>query len=306
MPAPQKQNPGRCRGSVRSIGLLLVQSSPRKAQTCYAKAQPLVSVKVDAPPKVDGKGEDDVWGKSRSVEVEAEDGPEINVKTVHTNDKIYFLLSWQDHTESINLDKWVFDGSKWGVKQEIRWEDEPPWEADSDHFCFQWPLKDEVLVKKFSKKGCAVFCHKPERENKRINAAHKWDELGTGGSKPARNKEGKGPKWIPKDSPNSPFLIKGQETPIDMSKIKKGDAIPGWLLARPNGSRGDITAAAKYDKGKGQWTLELSRKLVTRDPEHDVQFSDLSKTYYFGIAVWENDRLYGHTRVKKPIALKFK
>jgi len=91
-----------------------------------------------------------------------------------------------------------------------------------------------------------------------------------------------------------------------MSKIKKGDAIPGWLLARPNGSRGDIDAVAKYDKKKGQWNLELSRKLVTNDPEHDVQFSDLSKTYYFGIAVWENDRLYGHTRVKKPIALKFK
>ena len=95
-------------------------------------------------------------------------------------------------------------------------------------------------------------------------------------------------------------------TPIDMSKIKKGDVIPRWLLARPNGSRGDITAAAKYDKGKGKWTLELSRKLVTDDPEHDVQFGDLSQTYYFGIAVWENDRLYGHTRVKKPIALTFK
>ncbi len=54
------------------------------------------------------------------------------------------------------------------------------------------------------------------------------------------------------------------------------------------------------------WTLELSRNLVTNDKEHDVQFDDLSKTYYFGMAVWENDRLYGHTRVKKPIALTFK
>ena len=40
--------------------------------------------------------------------------------------------------------------------------------------------------------------------------------------------------------------------------------------------------------------------------EGEKTFNDLTKTYYFGIAVWENDKLYGHTRVKKPIALKFK
>ena len=28
--------------------------------------------------------------------------------------------------------------------------------------------------------------------------------------------------------------------------IKKGDTIPGWLLARPKGSRGNINAKGKY------------------------------------------------------------
>ena len=333
-------------------GFLVLMLTLVHAQLAFAKAIPLISVKVDTPPTLDGKGNDAAWAKTKGIEVEAEDGPEIEIKTVYTRDRVYFRMSWKDWTESINLDKWVYNGSKWGVKQEKRWEDEPPWEADSDRFCFQWPLRDEVLVKKFSKKGCAVLCHKPERENKmytngphegsdiwqwrasttnplgyaddgfldhtniskkdernadkRINAAHKWDELGTDGLAQKRNQKGKGPKWMAKTSSKAPFLIKGQEAPIDMSKIKKGDAIPGWLLARPNGSRGDIDAVAKYDKGKGRWTLELSRKLMTDDPEHDVQFGDLSQTYYFGIAVWENDRLYGHTRVKKPIALIFK
>ena len=333
------------------IGFLALTLVLAYTQITFAKAKPLVSVKVNTPPKLDGKGADDIWGKSKSVEVEAEDGPEINVKTVYTNDKIYFLLSWKDQTESINMDKWVFDGSKWGVKQEIRWEDEPPWEADSDRFCFQWPLRDEVLIKKFAKKGCAVFCHKPEKENKmytsgphqasdiwqwrasttnplgyaddgfldhtniskkdernadkRINAAHKWDELGQGGLTNVRNKKDDGPEWMSRVSSKEPFLIKGQEVPVDMAKIKKGDAVPGWVLSRPNGSRGDIDAAAKFDPDESLWTLELSRNLVTNDKEHDVQFDDLSKTYYFGIAVWENDRLYGHTRVKKPFALTF-
>lgn len=334
------------------MGFIAIISIFAYAPLSHAKAIPLTSVKVKIPPKLDGKEQDDAWKKAKPVEVEAEDGPEIYIKSVHTKDKVFFLLTWKDWTESINSDKWVYDGNKWGIKQEKRWEDEPPWEADSDRFCFQWPLRDEVLIKKFAKKGCAVLCHKPEKENKmftngpheasdiwqwrasttnplgyaddgfldhtniskkdernadkRINAAHKWDEPGPGGNINVRNKEGEGPKWMSKASSKKSFLIKGQEVPLNISRIKKGDAIPGWVLARPNGSRGDIDASAKYDKDKGSWTLELSRKLVTDDPAHDVQFDDLSKSYYFGIAVWENDRLYGHTRVKKPIALTFK
>lgn len=316
----------------------------------YAKANPLISVKADIPPELDGKADDKVWEKAIPLTVEAEDGPEIEIRTAYTDDRIYFLLSWKDWTESRNQDKWVYDGKKWGVMQEKRWEDEDPWEADTDRFCFQWPLRDDNLIKKFAQKGCAVLCHKPEKENKmftngpheasdiwqwrasttdplgyaddgyldhtsvakkderdaykRINAAHKWDDPGQGLVN-ERNIKGNGPRWVSKFSPKGSFLIKGQEVPIDMSKVKKGDTVPGWSLARPAGSRGDISASAWYDKDEGVWTLELSRKLVTGDPEHDVQFDDLSRTYYFGIAVWENDNLYGHTRVKKPFGLSF-
>ncbi len=334
------------------LGFLALTLIPAYTQLSYAKARPLISVKVDVPPKLDGKGGDGAWAMAKQVEVEAEDGPEISIRTVYTKDRLYFLLSWKDETESINMDKWVYDGNKWGVKEEKRWEEEPPWEADSDRFCFQWLIRDETLIKKFAEKGCAILCHKPEKESKmytsgphqvsdiwqwrasitnplgyaddgfldhtniskkdernadkRINAAHKWDELGPGELNFARNQEGEGPKWMSKVSSKEPFFIKGQEVPLDMSKIKKGDAVPGWLLARPKGSRGEIDAAAKFDQDEGLWTLELSRNLVTHDQAHDVQFDDLSKTYYFGIAVWENDRLYGHTRVKKPFALTFK
>jgi len=74
---------------------------------------------------------DAAWAKAKRIEVEAEDGPEIIIKTVYTEDRVYFRMSWKDWTESINMDKWVYDGSKWGVKQEKRWEDEPPWRGRS-------------------------------------------------------------------------------------------------------------------------------------------------------------------------------
>jgi len=136
---------------------------------------------------------------------------------------------------------------------------------------------------------------------KRVAAAQKGDEaLGY-----VQNKEGDKPKWMPKGGPNKPFLIKGDEVALDMSKIKKGDTIPGWLLSRPKGSGGDVNAAGKYDEEEAAWTLEFGRKLKTGDAKNDVQF-DTGKSYYFGVATWDNDRLQKHTRVKKPFLLSFK
>ena len=136
---------------------------------------------------------------------------------------------------------------------------------------------------------------------KRVAVAQKGDEaLGY-----VQNKDGDKPKWMPKGGPNKPFLIKGDEVPLDMSKIKKGDTIPGWLLSRPKGSGGDINAGGKYDEEEAAWTLEFGRKLKTGDAANDVQF-DTGKSYYFGISTWDNDRLQKHTRVKKPFLMSFK
>jgi hypothetical protein len=324
----------------------------------FAEATPLISVKVDTPPALDGDGGDDVWKKAKEVGVEAEDGPEINIKSVYTKDEIFFLVSWTDETESVSMDQWVYDGEKWNIKQEKRVDETG--NADTDRLGFQWPIKDASLIKSkikgeeftFIEKGCTVICHSPEKEDKmytsasgqvtdiwqwkaaltnplkyadgmyqdhtnilktqepdkfkRVTAAQKGDDMGPGELNFQPNKAGNGPKWMSKGGPNKPFLIKGEEVPLDMSKIKKGDAIPGWLLARPKGSRGNINAVGKYHKDDIIWVVELGRKLVTDDKAHDTQFDDLKKTYYFGLSTWDNDRLQTHTRVKNPFALTFK
>ncbi|MFH1088095.1 MAG: ethylbenzene dehydrogenase-related protein, partial [Chloroflexota bacterium] len=51
------------------------------------------------------------------------------------------------------------------------------------------------------------------------------------------------------------------------------------------GDRADISGKAVY--GNGSWTLELGRKLTTGG-EHDVQYSDLTKSYFFGVAAFDN------------------
>ena len=66
------------------------------------------------------------------------------------------------------------------------------------------------------------------------------------------------------------------------------------------GSRGDITCLAKHT-GTG-WVIEIKRALTTTDAINDVQY-DVSKTYMFGFAIFENAAI-GHG-IKTNLLLKF-
>ena len=57
------------------------------------------------------------------------------------------------------------------------------------------------------------------------------------------------------------------------------------MVAPFTGDRGDIGAKVAWKDGVR--TLEFWRKLVTGS-EYDVQFSDPSKQYAFGVAVFDN------------------
>ena len=118
------------------------------AQPLYAAdTHNLVSSKVGAAPKIDGSGSDAEWKGAKKVAVEAEDGPEITVQSVHTDSEIFFLIQVVgDLDHSINMDQWVYDGSKWTVKQEERIDEK--WAADTDRFGFQWPITDATQIKK--------------------------------------------------------------------------------------------------------------------------------------------------------------
>ncbi len=69
-------------------------------------------------------------------------------------------------------------------------------------------------------------------------------------------------------------------------------AVPERILKTPEGSRADVQQAAVWKDGT--WTLEYKRALDTGHPDDDVIFSDLSKTYYFGVAWMDNTDGSGH------------
>lgn len=268
------------------------------------------------------------------------------VKTVHTDKEIFFLLQWEDDsgTQSIKPDMWVYDGTKWGVLKEVAFEGAEAAAPKDDMLSFQWnltvpgfekrgclnichaPEKEDKMYTEKAGEVTDLWLWKAGISNpvgytddyymdntnvlikdqadrvKRVNAAHKGDEA----AGYIRNEAGGQPKWMPKGGANKdPFLIKGNEAPLG-GAFKKGDTIPGWVLEKPKGSRGDISTAATFDAEGGVWTVEMSRALVTGDKAHDVQFNDLKKTYYYGIANWDNITLDKHVKVKDVIGLTFK
>jgi hypothetical protein len=74
---------------------------------------------------------------------------------------------------------------------------------------------------------------------------------------------------------------------FDDTQFVAGDYVPGIIKSPFTGDRGNITAGWKYDEAAHTWTLEFGRSLVTGS-EMDVQFSDLTAAYYFGVAAFDN------------------
>ncbi|MBI3950845.1 MAG: hypothetical protein HY314_10380 [Acidobacteria bacterium] len=84
-------------------------------------------------------------------------------------------------------------------------------------------------------------------------------------------------------------ILTTQNSSSQSGGFKAGDTIPGFVLRSPSGSLADVRAAGTYDRQAQQWTVILTRALVTNNPD-DVQFDQLAsgKTYLCSCAVLDN------------------
>ncbi len=84
------------------------------------------------------------------------------------------------------------------------------------------------------------------------------------------------------------YILDSEKVALDQAALDAmpvGSYIPGIVKSALVGDRGNISAGWKYADGK--WTIEFGRLLDTGS-EFDVQFTDLTALYYFGVAVFEN------------------
>lgn len=124
-------------------------------------------------------------------------------------------------------------------------------------------------------------------KDKAAEAGRHADPKTGGGYKDNKTADGKLPVSSLKDNNPAPpyWILDGEKVTFADPGYKTNDEVPGIIVAPFTGDRTDISGKGAYKVGK--WTLEWGRKLTTGS-QYDVQYTDLSKTYAFGVAVFDN------------------
>jgi hypothetical protein len=121
------------------------------------------------------------------------------------------------------------------------------------------------------------------------SAGRHGDPKDGGGYVNNKNEDGTAPLWMaPADAPKdgSPgYILASEALDFDDSLFVAGDIIPGITKAPFEGDRGNISAGWMYVDGA--WVIEIGRAFETGSM-YDVQWSDLTAEYYFGVAVFDN------------------
>ncbi len=101
------------------------------------------------------------------------------------------------------------------------------------------------------------------------------------------------------------YILDSEKVALDQAALDAlpvGSYIPGIVKSEIVGDRGNISAGWVW--ADGVWTIEFGRLLDTAS-EFDVEFTDLTASYYFGVAVFENAQVR-HATQTAPSFLVFK
>ena len=315
----------------------------------------LGAFKADAAPTLDGVADEAAWGAAEEIVIPVsgganfggEGGTDVHVKAVYSGDMVYFLVSYEDPTESFFRSPWQKQAD--GTWKKISDPNDKGGDNNTvyeDKLAFIWPIG---TVTNFQSTGCFVACHagensdikpygnkylpegekadiwhwksirnlnqvddqyldsvkvdtsSPEAQAKTIEAGRHSDAKESGGyadnyaSKPDPADATKTMQDKTQPGFTSPnidmitgapgFILDSEKVSVDAAAIPADAYIPGIIKSQIVGDRGDISAAWKH--ANGVWTIEFGRKLTTGS-ETDVQFSDMTATYYFGVAAFDN------------------
>lgn len=268
---------------------------------------------------------------------------DVTLKAVYTKDMVYFLAQYKDATQSFRRSPWqkqpdgtwkkLKDPNDKGGDNNLYYEDKFGW---------AWNISSESFAKQGCTTACHTGEGKPygnkymeipgERldmwhlksvrtgslgqvddgyvddtrydKEKSPNAGRKSDPKTAGGYDDNQTADKKMPKFALKGNKPAPpyWIVDAEKEPFEDSKYKAGDEVPGIVVAPFIGDRGDVAVSMRWDKGT--WTIEFARKLATGS-ELDVQFSDLQKSYAFGVAVFDNAQVR-HAFATEVYFLKFK
>lgn len=237
--------------------------------------QSITAAKIDTPVSIDGIADDSQWKKASSITVfDPVAAIKIKIKSVHTDDSIFFLVSYPDPSESRQHKTW-----KWSKEKEIY---------------IMGPEREDAFIFKFNMKK------KPVDLSIHANNAYESDIW-----------YWKADRTDPSGFADDKIQILSLQPSLKTRKLihesgniyyltRKGDAgsssykntihteyiqerMPHFSHLTPTGSRADITAKGKWHNE--EWTIEFGRKLVTGYGD-DIAFTKPGK-FQFGISRYE-------------------
>lgn len=255
---------------------------------CYSESK-LISIKVDHEPVIDGSGQDLMW--THAQELITHDNIanlDIAIKSVYTNEKLFFLVRFPDPDESRIHKPWI-----WHQQEEI-YELGPERE---DCLIFKWAMDPEIS-------DLSLQADKPYTADVWFWKANRTDPTGYADDKIHRVSTTKMPKSMElrSKSGNPMFLRRKGDKGKSAYKSKlyvdfSGVKIPQYEHQNPTESRADVKAKGIWSNN--EWCIEFSRSLKT-DQADDVQF-DLSQRYFLGVSRYEIAGLKPNPKLSQPL-----
>ncbi len=271
-----------------SIGLVSVV-----AMNCGCQAQErqelemgpprLASTRVVKAPKLDGNGDDEVWRSAiplqmrcRRVMGKKRGSLPVTIRTVHTDTSIYFLVTWEDHTQSVTHKTWVLDADKKAYEQGNDREDmfslafEHTGTFDADMLAGIESVWDVWHWKAF----------RTNPQGYATDKTHRYTlQKPTGKARSFTARTGK-KIWIARPEDAGTSVEKKRPAPATLGDERVAQYLPG----APTGSAADVRAKGLW--ADGRWTLELSRRLSTGHA--DDATLDPTRAYRIAMAVFDH------------------
>lgn len=131
----------------------------------------LVAIPVDAAPTLDGMADDAAWAEAEEIVIEVKNGfngykTQAHLKAVYTADSVYFLLTYEDPTESWFRSPWQKQED--GTWKQIKDPDDKGGDNNlyyEDKFSMIWNVDNSIA--EFNEKGCTVACHAGENSDQK-------------------------------------------------------------------------------------------------------------------------------------------
>lgn len=297
-----------------------------------AKPNTLTAVKVSAT-TLDPNAAD--WAKAPVLEIATKaakegnpDGPIVKVQAIYDGQYLAIRSEWADPTASLSKAAWTWDGSAFKKS------------GDEDRVMITWPMgNNPEFASKGCTAACHntsanedEWWMGSEDPNIRYDSWHwkstrthpagytddQWwsvlkdpadpgssrpnDAKDAGGYQDNVNDDKSGPKFMSSKGADAQFIFAGEEVAIDTTNLPAGAVIPGYVLSKPVGSRGDIEASGVWADGK--WVV-VQRRLLNTGHDDDAVFTP-PKQVPFGLAVVDNGGGPNHAVAPEVLTLEWK